>query len=99
MKFWASKFLIKIASLLISREDRRSYLKEYSLQQWIQAAKDAQMDACIRPRTKTHEHLTCPKQREAYMKYMLPRIEDRQPMSHYTDYEEAKAYHDGTKFS
>lgn len=99
MKFWAFKFLIKIASLLIGRGDRSSLLKEYSLQQWRLAVRDNQMDACIRPRTETYEHLTCPKQREMYEKYMPPRIIDCQPMSHYSDYEEAKAYHDGTKFS
>ena len=99
MKFWAFKFLIKFASLLVSREDRRSFLKEHSLQQWNLSIKDEQMAACVQPRTETYEHLTCPKQREAYMKRMPPRVTDSQPISHYSDYEEAKAYHNGTKFS
>jgi len=52
------------------------------------------LDKHIRPRTETYEHLTCKKQRDFYTRYMPPRFrETEQPRSHYSDYEEAKAYH------
>jgi len=52
-------------------------------------------DACVRPRTETYEHLSCKKQRDIYTKHMPPRFrETEQSRSHYSDYEEAKAYHD-----
>jgi hypothetical protein len=48
-----------------------------------------------RPRTETYEHLTCKKQRDVYTKLMPPRFkETEQPRSHYSDYDEAKAYHE-----
>ena len=54
------------------------------------------LDKHVRPRTETYEHLTCKWQRDLYTKYMPPRIQDsNQPLSHYSDYEEAKAYHEG----
>ena len=57
--------------------------------------RQAFLDKHIRPRTETYEHLTCKKQRDFYTKYMPPRIQDsNQPRSHYSDYEEAKAYHE-----
>tara|TARA_R100000008_G_scaffold79602_1_gene61407 strand:- start:199 stop:534 length:336 start_codon:yes stop_codon:yes gene_type:complete len=59
--------------------------------------RQAEMDACVQPRTETYEFLTTKKQRELYGKLMPPRTSDSdQPRSHYSDYEEAKAYHDGT---
>ena len=52
------------------------------------------LDKHIRPRTETYEHLSCKKQRDFYTRYMPPRFrETEQPRSHYSDYEEAKAYH------
>tara|TARA_R100001509_G_scaffold16727_2_gene8424 strand:+ start:155 stop:481 length:327 start_codon:yes stop_codon:yes gene_type:complete len=52
------------------------------------------LDKHIRPRTETYEYLSCKKQRDLYTKYMPPRFkETKQPRSHYSDYEEAKAYH------
>ena len=56
--------------------------------------RQAEMDACVQPRTETYEFLTTKSQRELYGKLMPPRISDKdQPRSHYSDYEEAKAYH------
>lgn len=53
------------------------------------------LDKHVRPRTETYEHLTCKKQRDAYTKHMPHRFrETKQPRSHYSDYEEAKAYHE-----
>ncbi len=58
--------------------------------------RQAEMDACIQPRTETYEHLTTKKQRDLYRASMPPRSSDSsQPRSHYSDYEEAKAYHEG----
>tara|TARA_Y100001973_G_C5198716_1_gene336109 strand:+ start:1794 stop:2111 length:318 start_codon:yes stop_codon:yes gene_type:complete len=55
-----------------------------------------EMDACVQPRTETYEHLTCKSQRDIFTKNMPPRISDQdQPRNHYSDYEEAKAYHEG----
>ena len=55
------------------------------------------LDKHVRPRTDTYEHLTCKKQREIFRKFMPPRISDKdQPRNHYSDYEEAKKYHEGT---
>ena len=54
----------------------------------------AEKDACIRPRTETYEHLTCEKQREAFRASMPPRIEDHASRIHYSDYDEAQAYHE-----
>ncbi len=52
------------------------------------------LDKHVRPRTETYEHLTCKKQRDFYMRHMPPRFQDKnQPRNHYSDYEEAKAYH------
>lgn len=58
------------------------------------------LDKHVQPRTETYEHLTCKKQRDFYTKYMPPRIQDsNQPRSHYSDYEEAKKYHEGQNIS
>ena len=58
--------------------------------------RQAEMDACVQPRTETYEFLTAKSQRELYSKLMPPRISDKdQPRSHYSDYEEAKKYHEG----
>ena len=57
--------------------------------------RQAEMDACIQPRTETYEFLTIKHQRELYGRLMPPRFSDKdQPRSHYSDYEEAKAYHE-----
>ena len=54
------------------------------------------LDNHVQQRTATYEHLTCRKQRDFYTKFMPPRISDKdQPRSHYSDYEEAKRYHEG----
>ena len=56
------------------------------------------LDKHVQSRTETYEHLTCRKQRAFYTKFMPPRIADiDQPRSHYSDYEEAKRYHEGEK--
>jgi hypothetical protein len=58
--------------------------------------RQAEMDACIQPRTETYEFLTIKSQRELYGRLMPPRFSDKdQPRSHYSDYEEAQKYHDG----
>ena len=58
--------------------------------------RQAEMDACVRPRTETYEHLTCARQRVQYAPSMPERfIDSNQPRNHYTDYEEAKKYHEG----
>ena len=55
------------------------------------------MDACVQPRTETYEFLTTKKQRDLYGRLMPPRISDQdQPRSHYSDYEDAKRYHEGS---
>lgn len=57
--------------------------------------RQAHLDKHVRPRTETYEHLTCKKQRDFYTKHMPPRIQDsNQALNHYSDYEEAKAYHE-----
>ena len=62
--------------------------------------RQAEMDACVQPRTETYEHLTCKEQRAVFTKNMPPRISDKdQPRSHYSDYEEAKKYHEGENIS
>ena len=59
--------------------------------------RQAEMDACVQPRTETYEFLTTKRQRELYAKLMPPRISDKdQPRSHYSDYEEAKKYHEAS---
>ena len=59
--------------------------------------RQAFLDKHFRPRTETYEHLTCKWQRDLYTKYMPPRFrETEQPRSHYSDYEEAKKYHEGS---
>ena len=59
--------------------------------------RQAEMDACVQPRTETYEFLTTKRQRELYAKLMPPRISDKdQPRSHYSDYEEAKKYHESS---
>ena len=57
--------------------------------------RQTEMDSSTQPRTPTYEHLTCEKQRKLYGKNMPHRIKDDQPRRHYSDYEEAKAYHEG----
>lgn len=58
------------------------------------------LDEHVRTRTETYEHLTCKRQRDFYTKYMPPRFsETEQPRSHYSDYEEAKKYHEGENIS
>ena len=54
-----------------------------------------EMDACIQPRTETYEHLTCEKQRKFFRDSMPPRVVDSSPRAHYSDYDEAVAYHEG----
>ena len=57
--------------------------------------RQAYMDKHVRPRTETYEHLTCARQRREYEPLMPPRFQEKeQPRSHYSDYEEAKAYHE-----
>tara|TARA_B100000287_G_scaffold400574_1_gene419909 strand:+ start:1476 stop:1790 length:315 start_codon:yes stop_codon:yes gene_type:complete len=57
--------------------------------------RQAEMDSCTQPRTPTYEHLTTKKQRDLYRAVMPPRSSDSgQPRSHYSDYQEAKAYHE-----
>lgn len=59
--------------------------------------RQAFLDKHVRPRTETYEHLTCKWQRDLYTKYMPPRFrETEQPRSHYSDYEEAQKYHEGS---
>ena len=74
------------------------YLEELKKEEDFQKCQErqAQMDATIQPRTPTYEHLTCEKQRKLYSKNMPHRIIDDQPRSHYSDYEEAKEYHESS---
>jgi hypothetical protein len=59
------------------------------------AKRQAYMDKHVRPRTETYEYLTCATQRRQYEPLMPERfIDSDQPRSHYSDYEEAKAYHE-----
>ena len=59
------------------------------------AKRQAFMDKYVRPRTETYEYLTCATQRRQYEPLMPERFVDSdQPRSHYSDYEEAKAYHE-----
>ena len=58
-------------------------------------ARQAHMDKYVQPRTETYEHLTCKKQRESFTKKMPHRIVDCNQLSRrYSDYQEAKAYHE-----
>lgn len=60
--------------------------------------RQAYLDKHVRPRTETYEHLTTAAQRAQYEPLMPPKYQDRdQPRNHYSDYEEAKAYHEGRK--
>tara|TARA_Y100001938_G_C8036726_1_gene403757 strand:- start:646 stop:960 length:315 start_codon:yes stop_codon:yes gene_type:complete len=75
------------------------YLEEVKKEEdFIKCQKrQAEMDATTQPRTETYEHLTCERQREVFSKFMPPRISDKdQPRSHYSDYEEAKEYHESS---
>tara|TARA_Y100001963_G_C6728680_1_gene422746 strand:- start:143 stop:460 length:318 start_codon:yes stop_codon:yes gene_type:complete len=56
-----------------------------------------QLDTSVRPRTETHEWLTCKEQRELYSKGKLIRGSAYTTRRDYTDYDEAQAYHDGKK--
>ena len=56
--------------------------------------RQAYLDKSIRPRTPPYEHLTCRKQREQYKSLMPWRAVDKGDRSHYSDYDEAKAYHE-----
>ena len=56
--------------------------------------RQAEMDACTQPRTETYEHLTCKRQREIFKDSMPPRVTDSSPRAHYSDYDEAVAYHE-----
>ncbi len=54
-----------------------------------------QADEWVRPRTETHEHLTCARQREIFSKGKLIRGNSaREKLARHTDYTEAKKYHE-----
>ena len=50
--------------------------------------RQAEMDACVQPRTETYEHLTCEKQRKTYESAMPHRIAEDARRERYTDYDE-----------
>ena len=103
MRLFLFKILFRLTWWVAPNKPRVNKLFEMYLED-IKAEEDyidcqkrqAVMDACIQPRTETYEHLTCRKQRAQYEPLMPPKYQDRdQPRNHYSDYEEAKAYHEG----
>ena len=73
------------------------YIKEAEKQRRIKICQNrqAEMDACVRERTPNYEYLTTAHQRKIFEPLMPYRTLDRrQPMRHYSDYLEAKAYHE-----
>ncbi len=67
------------------------YLEEIEKEEKFQECqrRQAEMDACIQPRTPTYEYLTVKQQREQYAAIMPPRIrESHQIRALYTDYDE-----------
>ena len=101
MRLFLFKLLFKLTWWIAPDQPRVNKLFELYLE-YVKAEEDyiacqkrqAEMDACVQPRTETYEFLTTKSQRELYGKLMPPRISDKdQPRSHYSDYEEAKAYH------
>jgi len=101
MRLFLFKLLFKLTWWIAPNKPRVNKIFEiYS--QYIEAEekyiacyeRQTHLDKHVRPRTETYEHLTCKKQREFYTRYMPPRFREiEQPRSHYSDYEEAKAYH------
>lgn len=102
MRLFLFKILFRLTWWIAPDSDRVN--KIFSLyQQYVKseeakkecAERQAYMDKHVRPRTETYEYLTCARQRREYEPLMPPRFQEKeQPRSHYSDYEEAKAYHE-----
>jgi hypothetical protein len=103
MRIFLFKLLFKLTWWLAPDTRRvnmlfEMYMEMVEREEEMERCKERQdyLDRHTQPRTETYEHLTCKNQRNIYTKNMPPRISDQdQPRSHYSDYEEAKAYHDG----
>jgi len=103
MRLFLFKILFKITWWVAPNTPRvnrifNMYLEEVKKEEdFVKCQKrQAEMDTCIQPRTETYEYLTCAKQRKVFEPLMPPRFHEKdQPRSHYSDYEEAKAYHEG----
>ena len=52
------------------------------------------LDSNTRPRTETHEYLTCRRQRDIFLKNKPIRDAEAGGSDRYTDYREAQRYHD-----
>ena len=101
MRGFLFKLLFRLAWWVAPNEPRVNkifnlYLEYVKAEEALERCQrmQAEMDACTQVRTETYEHLTCKKQREAFRALMPPRIIDRSPRSHYSDYDEAVAYHE-----
>ena len=72
------------------------YLEELESEKALERCQKMQKDkdSCVRPRTETHEWLTTKDQRDFYLKGKPIRGSSRDTRRIYTDYDEAKAYHD-----
>ena len=104
MRIFLFKILFRLAWWVAPDTKRVNKIFEMYLD-WVKREEDfeecqrrqAEMDACVQPRTETYEFLTTKKQRDLYGRLMPPRISDQdQPRSHYSDYEDTKRYHEGS---
>jgi hypothetical protein len=94
MKFFLFKLFLKISSWFAP--DKKIFQQYIASQSsFIECQKrQKERDRCVRPRTETHEWLTCKKQRELYLKGKPIRGQTRNTRRDYTDYDEAQAYHE-----
>ena len=95
MRLFLFKLFFKFTWWLAPDKPRVNKIFELYLE-YVKAEEDfkkcqerqAQMDACVQPRTETYEHLTCGKQREKYESAMPHRIAENAKRGRYTDYDE-----------
>ena len=94
MKFFLFKLFLKAASWFAP--NKRIFQEHFTSQSSFRECqiRQEEMDACVRPRTETYEWLSSKKQREKYLKSKSLPGPARGTRRDYTDYDEAKKYHD-----
>jgi len=101
MRVFLFKLLFRLTWWIAPDKPRVNKIFELYLE-YVKAEEDyiecqerqAQLDACVRPRTETYEWLTCRKQREQYLKGKRIRGKFYSTKMYHTDFLEAKQYHD-----
>jgi len=81
MRLLLFRFFSDIVFYFFPCKDRVRMMKENRQNHIHLYKRDSLMNSCSRPRTETHEWYT----------------PDKADRRHYTDYDEAQAYHDGKK--